>query len=453
MIRATMPTLMLFLLAICASKPSIAADITIEDFTLDNGLRVVVAPNHSAPAISHTLLIGAGAADDALGASGVAHYLEHLMFKGTPTVPEGEYSKRIELLGGQYNAFTGADMTGYYVSIAAQHIEKVMELEADRMQNLAPKQEAYAKERDVVLEERRLRTDNNPSALLREAMNAAFFRHHPYRIPIIGWAHEIALLDEVPARQFLQRYYTPNNAVLLLVGDITPKAAKKLAKQYYGTWHGAPKPSRDWVSEPPRQVSESLTLRHENVTVPRMTRSYLAPSIGTATNDNEFMPLILAESLLGNQRTGVLYRALVEEQKLATNISLHYSAFGIGPSQFRVRITPAKGVTFGQVEAAYQQVIEMFIAEPLDTKALERARNQLKADTIFARDSVQGMGFILAQIVTIGREPEWFNRWSELVDAVSPKQITEAVKMTLNDDVAVTGYLLPLEEKQAEAAQ
>ncbi len=426
-----------------------AEDATFHEFRLDNGLRVVVAPMPNSPAISHNLLFFAGAADDALGSSGVAHYLEHVLFKGTPDVPEGEYSKIIERLGGEYNAFTSADMTGYYVTIAKQNIEKVMELEADRMQNLQPSAESWTKEREVVLEERRLRTDNNPGALLSEAMNVALFRHHPYRIPIIGWAHEISQLGEVSARAFLSKHYTPHNAVLILVGDITQDTAKKLTEKYYGKWNGAPKPSRNWVQEPVRQVSQTVTLRHETVTVPRLSYAYVAPSLGTAGNPNEIMPLLLAEELLGNPRTGVLYETLVKEKKLATDVSVSYSPFSIGPSQMRIGLVPAKDVSLDDLEAAYKQVVAAFVDDKIFKDAVEarrtvqRAKNQMQAETIFAQDSVQGMGFILAQLVMIGQSPEWFNRWSEYVEAVEYPQIIASVKDTLNHEIAVKGYLLP----------
>jgi zinc protease len=436
------------------SLPLHAKDVVFHEFKLENGLRVVVAPMPNSPAISHNLLFFAGSADDALGSSGVAHYLEHVLFKGTPTVPEGEYSKIIERLGGDYNAFTSTDMTGYYVTIGKQHIAKVMELEADRMQHLAPSQEAYSKEREVVLEERRLRTDNNPAALLYEAMNVALYRHHPYRIPIIGWSHEINQLGEVPAKAFLAKHYTPANAVLVLVGDVSKEQAETLTKKHYGAWNGAPKPARQWTSEPVRQVSQTVSLHHETVTVPKINIAYIAPSLATAGNPNEVMPLLLAEELLGNPRTGILYERLVKQQKLATEVSISYSPFSLGMSQVNVSLVPAQNVALDALKTAYEQVIADVVAEKIFKddvevrRVMQRAKNQMKAETIFAQDSVQGMGFILAQLIMIGQSPEWFNHWSGYVDAVTYPQIIASVKDTIIPDYAVTGYLLPVAKKE-----
>ena len=450
--------IILAILTIFFAAPLNAEDVQFHEFKLENGLRVVVAPMPNSPAISHNLLFYAGAADDALGSSGVAHYLEHILFKGTPNIPEGEYSNIIERLGGQYNAFTSADMTGYYVTIAKEHIEKVMELEADRMQHLQPASTAWSKEREVVLEERRLRTDNNPAALLSEAMNAALFRHHPYRIPIIGWAHEISQLGEVSARVFLSKHYTPHNAVLILVGDIDKDKANSLAETYYGSWNGAPKPARQWVQEPIRQVSQTVTLHHETVTVPRLTYAYAAPSLGTAGNPNEIMPLLLAEELLGNPRTGILYEALVKERKLATDVSVSYSPFSIGPSQIRIGLVPAENTELKTLDAAYQDVITQFTDGTVFKDAVEarrtlqRAKNQMQAETIFAQDSVQGMGFIIAQLVMIGQSPEWFNQWSNYVNGVTYDQVVASVRDTLNHESAVKGHLLPAKKEDAQEA-
>ena len=331
-------------LAVAPEDGRTASILPTHEFTLKNGLRVIVVPVHRSHVVSHNLLVHAGAADDPLGHSGVAHFLEHMQFKGTPTHPEGVYSKQVERMGGQYNAFTSADMTGYYVTIAKEHLAEIMSLEADRMMHLAPAADAYLTERDVVLEERRMRTDNVPASLLSEALNAALFRHHPYGTPIIGWAHEMLLLDEISAKTFLKQYYTPHNVVLLLVGDIDEAEAKTLAEKYYGAWQGVDAPSRHWVSEPPRIASETVTLRHPTVNVKQWSRTYTAPSLGMDSKDiaSRIMPLVLAEEILGHPRTGVLYRELVEKQKLATAVSVGYNPYVIGPGTMEIAITPAE---------------------------------------------------------------------------------------------------------------
>jgi zinc protease len=432
--------------------PALAATpVPIHEFTLKNGLRVVVVSLHRSPVVSHNLMIAAGAADDPLGASGVAHFLEHMMFKGTPTVPEGDYTARIERLGGQFNAFTSADMTGYYVTIAKEHLPEIMTLEADRMMHLAPKPETYLTERDVIVEERRMRTDNVPVALLGEAMNAVLFPHHPYGTPIIGWAHEMKTLNQAQVEAYKETHYIPANAVLVLVGDMTETEARQLAETHYGAWQGGAKPSRTWVSDPPRITSSTVTLRDANVHVPQWTRSYIAPSFGTNRDQTEsrIMPLILAEEILGNARTGVLYTELVEKRKVATDVSISYNPYVLGEGTFDVTITPAAGVSMRAFARAYQEAMHTFTQSTIDATALKRARNQLKAATILARDSIQGMGFIFSQLVMIGVPPEWFNTWEAKVDAVTPAHITDAVAKTLQDETAVTGFLLPAKKPEA----
>jgi zinc protease len=435
----------------CASALA-ATPVPIHEFTLKNGLRVVVVSLHRSPVVSHNLMIAAGAADDPSGASGVAHFLEHMMFKGTPTVPEGQYTARIEKMGGQFNAFTSADMTGYYVTIAKEHLSEVMALEADRMIHLAPKRESYLTEREVILEERRMRTDNVPAALLGEAMNAATFPHHPYGTPIIGWAHEMKILSQVHVEAFKAKHYVPANAVLVLVGDVTEAEAKKLAEAHYGEWVGGAQQARNWVLDPPRITSKAVTLRDANVRVPTWMRCYVAPSFGANRDlaESRIMPLILAEEILGNARTGVLYTELVEKRKVATDVSVSYNPYMLGEGTFDISITPAAGVSMRAFAKAYAEVMQSFTTSTIEAKALMRARNQLKAATILARDSIQGMGFIFAQLVMIGLPPEWFNTWEARVDTVTPAHITDAVAATLQDDKAVTGYLLPPKKPKAK---
>ncbi len=434
------------------------AGMPIHEVTLDNGLRVVVASNHRAPVVTHMLLIDAGAAADSPGASGVAHYLEHVLFKGTPNVPEGEYSDRIESLGGVHNAFTNADMTGYYVTIAREHLDTVMELEADRMQHLEPSDEAYLKERDVIIEERRLRVEVNPAALLDEAVRAALFPHHSYGTPIIGWLHEMEQLGRKEAEAFLKQYYAPNHATLLLVGDVTIDGAKTLARQFYGDWEASDiAVDQAMLRDPPVRASHAVTLRHVGVTLPRIRRAYVVPSIGddpaSASHVRDVvMPLLFAEELLGNTRTGVLYRRLVKEQQLASDVSVSYSPFYAGKAVLNVSITPKPNVDSDAVLQAYETALDEFLVSDIPKQAMTRAANQMKASAIFARDNLQTMSFILGQSLMIGMDPQWFNTWPNMVDGVTASDVQAALKTYVKHDLAVTGYLTPKLPRQ-EARQ
>ncbi len=417
--------------------------IKSEQFKLKNGLQVVVVPQPNASAVTHMLLFYAGAADDPLGASGVAHYLEHLLFKGTKTHPEGEYSRIVDRLGGEHNAFTTSDMTGYYVTIALEHLPKIMQMEADRMQNYAPNDVAYANEREVIIEERRMRTDNNPSALLDEAMNAAMFRHHPYGTPIIGWEHEMAQLGRVQAEDFFKRYYNPQNAVLMLVGDIDARSAQKLTQAHYSKWKAGEKQQRKWVSDPPRNASDLLVMRHVNVKQPKLVINYIAPSFATSTTHTQVYALLLAEELLGNERTGVLYQDLVKKQKLASGISVSYYPFTLGETSFNITAVPSDGVDLLQLQTALLASLDEFMKSEIDESALQRAQNQASAQTIYAQDSLQGLSFLFATLHMIGLPISWFNDCPQAISSVHAAQIRAALRAVINNDTAITGHLLP----------
>jgi zinc protease len=427
-----------------AVLPSIlmAKPITHHNFKLDNQLEVVVVPNPSSSAVSHMLLFKAGAADDPKGSSGVAHYLEHLLFKGTPRFPEGEYSRIVERLGGENNAFTSSDMTGYYVIIAAKHLPQIMELEADRMQHYAPSDAAYDKEREVILEERNMRTNNNPAALMAEAINMAMFPHHPYGTPIIGYEHEMRQLDKQKAQAFFERFYNPANAVLLLVGDIDLKTAKQLSKQYYSSWKSGVKQERSWVADPPKITEHLLKMQHLNVKQAELSINYPAPSFNNNQYD-EVYALLLAEELLGNQRTGVLYQRLVRQQKLASQVSINYYPFVLGGASFSLQAVPNEGISLNELKNALQKELSNFIAAEIDPEALLRAKNQMKAATLYAQDSLYAMSFFLATLNMIGLSPEWFNDYAKNIAEIEAVKIRKALKATINHNIAVYGYLTP----------
>lgn len=433
-----------FLLLSALTFNAYAEGINAHRFTLQNGLEVVVVPQGNSAVVSHMLLFRAGAADDPLGSSGVAHYLEHLLFKGTKNVPEGEYSTRIDRMGGEHNAFTSADMTGYYVMADAKHLSEIMALEADRMQHYQPSDAAYAKERAVIIEERRLRIDNNPAALLDEALNAALFRHHPYGTPIIGWLHEMEQLNKTKARHFFDRYYVPNNAILLLIGNVTEAEARRLSELHYGKWRTADPISREWVNEPPRNTQDKLVMHHENVQQPRLYRSYPAPSFGQhLTENSDIYALLLAEELLGNERTGFLYRRLVEKEKVASAVSVSYFPFSRGMSVIEFSVTPQSNITLEALEAALQTALNDFTQSTVEDEALQRAKNNMKASTLYAQDSLSAMAFFLATLAMIDVPFSWFNDYPANVEAVTALQVKKAVRTTLRHNISVTGYLLP----------
>ncbi len=425
------------------------AGITVEHFTLSNGLEVIMLPNHRVPAVSHMVWLRVGAADDPAGKSGLAHYHEHLMFKGTPTVPSGEFTHRIEALGGEFNAFTGADFTGYYVNIAREHLEMVMQLEADRMQNLTPAEADYATELEVVIEERQSRIGSRPSAQLDEQLQSAMFVHHPYRIPIIGWMHEIKGLTPEDARGFYDKYYHAGNMVLVVAGDITRAVLEPLAEKYYGAIEARPPAAHNWAQEPVAQSAKRVVLRHEEVNAPRLQRRYLAPSYGEG-DATQVMPLSLFAEWLGGSKSSLLYQALVDEQQLAVSVSASYSGFSRGPSQFIIHAQPAPDVTPEELEAAMDVVLAEALNSTISPEDLQRIKTLFSASAIYARDGLSGLGNYAGYLAMLDLPLEFLTQWERYVDAVTAAQIHMAANAVLKPQRSVTGLLLPQEPTAQE---
>ncbi|MBY0407314.1 MAG: insulinase family protein, partial [Rickettsiales bacterium] len=297
---------MLASLLACAPCVGLAAESVAEHFTLENGLEVIVLPNHRVPAVSHMLWYKIGAADDPQGKSGLAHFHEHMMYQGTNTLKKGEYSRIIAEKGGQENAFTGYDATSYYVNIRKEELGLAMKLEADRMRALKPASEDALKEKEVIIEERRSRIENSPDALLSEQVNAALFRNHPYHVPVIGWMHEMEGLSLQDVQDFHAKYYHPNNAILIVSGDVTGDEVKKLALEHYGKLPPKPIPARVWKQEPPQNAKRRVSLSHVNVQQESWMRDYAAPSVAYGAKD-QALPLFLLSQLLGGGKTSKLY--------------------------------------------------------------------------------------------------------------------------------------------------
>ncbi len=418
-----------------------AAAQTIEHFTLSNGMEVVVTQNHRVPAVSHMVWYRVGAADDPPGKSGLAHFHEHVMFLGTPRYSRGQYSDIIARHGGEQNAFTGYDATSYFVNIAKEHLPLVMELEADRMRGLAPSDEAIAKERQVILEERRMRIENNPDALLSEQVSAMLFRNHPYQIPVIGWMHEMEGLSKQDVLDFHARYYHPNNAILIVSGDITASELKPLAEKYYGALKRKEIPQRRWQSEPPQIAARRISMTHPNVSQPIWSRTYSAASLADG-NKEQALPLFLLSQLLGGGKTSRLYQALVVEQKLASSISTSYSGFTLGPAQFEITAVPEKNVTLEALEQAIDGEIQR-LENGISSDELARAKTLYKADSIYAREGLSSMARIMGWIRILGLPADYFSQWPALIDKVDQAEVLQAARDTLREQQSVTAILLP----------
>jgi zinc protease len=411
-------------------------------FTLPNGLQVVVISNHRAPIAIQMVWYRVGAADEPAGKSGIAHFLEHLMFKGTKEVPPGEFSKIVARNGGQDNAFTSHDYTAYFQRVAKDRLELVMKLEADRMTNLVLTDAEVLPERDVVLEERRSRTGNNPSAQLYEQSRAALYLNHPYRIPVIGWKSEIARLTTKDAIDFYRRHYAPNNAILIIAGDVTVDEIKPLAEKYYGPIPRGNIPPRVRATEPEQRAARRVVLKSPRVGQPTWSRSYIAPSYTTAKGKEAYALQVLAE-ILGGSTTSRFYRSLVVDQAVAASASAWFSADGLDGGTFGLSGSPRPGKKIEAVEAAIESQIQRVLRDGVTDDEVDRAKRSLMAGAIYVRDSLRAGPNIFGRALTSGRTIEDVESWPDRIGTVTAADVNAAAKAVFHDKRSVTSVLLP----------
>lgn len=419
-----------------------------ETFTLSNGLQVVVITDRRAPVVTHQVWYRVGGADESRGQSGMAHFFEHLMFKGTREIGPGEFSRMVNRNGGVLNASTSWDWTRYYERIARDRLELVMRMEADRMRNLRFSDQTFVSERDVIVEERRQRIDNNPGAVLRERMTAMLCPHHPYGTPVIGWLHEIQTLDRADALEFYRTWYAPNNAILVVAGDIDAAELRPLAQRYYGRLRPTRDlPARAWASDPPNVGPMRVTHRDEKVRQPSLARSYRAISYGT-DEGRQAHALDVAIEILGGSETSRLYRTLVEERRIAVSAAAGANTSGLGGGSVSIFATPAEGVTLEILEAAMDEVIAAYLREGPTEAELTRAKTSLAAASVYSRDSQENLATIYGSSLVQGESVEDVVRWPEDIEAVTHEEVVAMARQTLQADASVTGWLLPPEAEQ-----
>ncbi|CAA7624601.1 pitrilysin family protein [Magnetospirillum sp. UT-4] len=436
-----------FAVALLALVPVVSGPAAAQVFnptthTLGNGLQVVVVENHRAPIVSHMVWYRVGAADEPPGKSGIAHLLEHLMFKGTPEVPPGAFSKIVARNGGRDNAFTSSDYTAYFQNIAADRLELVMKMEADRMRNLTLDEANVVTERDVVLEERRSRTDNSPSALLSERVEAALYLNHPYRRPVIGWASEVAALNREDALDYYRRWYAPNNAILVVAGDVRPEEVKALAEKYYGPLKPETVPPRLRAAEPPQVAARRVVLEDARVQQPSWNRTYIAPSYTSPDKAQAYALQVLAE-IMGGGATSRLYKALVVEQGIAAGASAWYDPSALDMASFGIGATPRPGVPMDRLEAAVLKELARATGAGISAAEVERAKTRLKANVVYARDSLHTAARVLGEALTTGQSVADVEAWPQRIAQVTPEAVNAAARAVLDERASVTGVLLP----------
>ena len=434
------------------------AGVKIADFKLANGIELVVIPDRRAPVVTHMIWYKAGAADETPGKSGLAHFLEHLMFKGTAKHPTGLFSRVVARIGGQENAFTSHDYTGYFQRVPSEQLKTVMEFEADRMTGLVLTDAVVLPERNVILEEQNQRVANNPRARLGEQIDAALFLNHPYGKPVIGWRHEMEQLSRDDAIGFYRRFYGPNDAVVVIAGDVEPQAARKLAEQTYGkvARNNNIVSPRKRPTEPTPVSPRSLTLADARVEQPILQRVYLVPSFATAKSSNlpgQSAALEVLAQILGSGNSSRLYRTLVVDKPVAVSAGAGYDSFALDMSKFGVYGAPREGVTLSQFEAEIDAVIQQVIDKGVSGEELDRVKSRLIADAIYTQDNQASMARWYGAALMAGATVDDVRRWPERIRAVTAAQVQDAARLWLDKRRSVTGYLIkdtsPTAEKRS----
>jgi zinc protease len=412
-------------------------------FTLGNGLQVLVIPDHRTPVVTQMIWYKVGSADETSGKSGLAHFLEHLMFKGTSKHPAGEFSETVLRVGGNENAFTSTDYTGYFQRVPREQLASMMEFEADRMTGLILKDENVLPERDVVLEEFNMRVANNPDARLTEQIMAALYLNHPYGRPVIGWRQEIEKLDREDALAFYKRFYAPNNATLVIAGDVDAKEVRSMAERTFG--EVAPQPAipvkRIRPQEPTPAASRTVTLSDPRVEQPGIRRYYLVPSAATAAAGESPALDVLAQ-LMGGGSNSYLYRAVVVDRPLAVSASAGYQGTSLDATQFMISVSPKPGVEFAQIEQVIDGVISDVGQNAVRAEDLERVKTQLIAEAIYAQDNQATLARWYGGALTTGLSIEDIRSWPDRIRAVTAEQVRDAAQKWLDKKRSVTGYLI-----------
>jgi len=414
----------------------------VSTFRLDNGMDIVVIEDHRAPVVVQMVWYRIGSADEPPGRSGIAHFLEHLMFKATDDMAAGAFSDAVSAQGGKDNAFTSFDYTAYHQRVAADRLDLLMRMEADRMRDLVLTEEDVTTERQVILEERNQRTDSSPGALLNEQVAAAQYLNHPYGVPVIGWRHEMAALSRQDALEFYRANYAPNNAVLVVAGDVDPAAVLALAEKYYG-----PVAPSDLIrprirpQEPPQLAERRLVMSDARVSEPYMMRSYLASERNPGDQRTAAALVLLAEVLGGSPTTAVLPRALQFDAQVAVFSQAFYNPTTVDPDTFNFAVLPQPGVSLTEAEAALDTVLARFLDTGIDPADFARIKTRIRADEVYGRDNVQSLAQDYGAALAVGLSVADVQAWPDLLQAVTADEVMAAARKVLNRNNAVTAWL------------
>ncbi|MBO0764420.1 MAG: insulinase family protein [Hyphomicrobiaceae bacterium] len=435
---------LLALMLITQVSPAAYAAKAASEYRLSNGLTLIVVPDNRAPVVTHMLYIRAGSADEPPGTSGIAHFLEHLMFKSTEKLANGEFSAIVSRLGGQQNAFTTSDYTAYFQRVSKDHLGKMMEMEADRMVNLRLEPKEVDTERQVIIEERRVRTENVPSSILGEQMSAALYQNHPYRVPVIGWMHEMAKLTREDALTFYKRFYAPNNAIVVVAGDVEPEAVKTLAEATYGKLPPNPAvAARVRPQEPEQRAPRRVELRDARAGNASVRRYYLAPAMTTA-QPREAEALYLLMKIAAGGGTSRLYQSLVAKEKIASSAGGWYSGLNLDSGTIGIYAVAAEDVPLDRVEQAIDRVVHELRENGATQAELDRAKKQFLAEFVYESDSQEAMARRYGSALALGLTVEQIDSWPETIAKVTLADLKQAAIKYLDIRSSVTGTLVPV---------
>ena len=445
MIRTLLGAATAALISALAVAPAMA-EPPVTTFKLDNGMDVVVIEDHRAPVVTHMVWYRVGSADEPRGTSGIAHFLEHLMFKGTDEIPDGAFSKIIAANGGQDNAFTSYDYTGYFQRIAADRLELVMKMEADRMTDVVITKEHVKTEREVIIEERNTRTDNSPDALFMEQMRATMFLNHAYGTPIIGWRREMEQLSLDDALTFYKRYYAPDNAILVVAGDVTPDQVRTLAEKYYGPLKASGHPPDPRPQEPPQRAARRIEMHDNRVRQAYVVRSYLVPTY-SPENPEEAAALSILSDIFTDGIASRLSQSLQVKQKIAIGSGGWYSAQARDATTFLIYAVPGAGHSLADVEAAIDAEIARFIKEGPTAEEMARVKRVMRASRIFQQDNQSSLARLYGAALAVGFSVEDVQKWDTVTEGITAEQVRQAAEKHLKIERSVTGWLSRSKEK------
>lgn len=453
--RSTLIRLFWFFMALsqCVSAAPDTALANTHEFALANGLKLIVREDHRAPTVAHMVWYRAGSIDEVNGKTGVAHVLEHMMFKGTHTVKSGDFSRLVAAVGGRENAFTSRDYTAYFQQVEKSKLDDVMKLEADRMSNLSFQDEEFFKEIQVVMEERRLRTEDNPSSLLYESLMATAFMASPYRYPVIGWMNDLQNMKPVDARDWYRSWYAPNNATVVITGDVDPKAILQSVEKYYGTAPARELPVRKPQVEPPQRGIKQVQVKAPADNA-QLAMAWKVPKLLPGKLDDvEPYALELLAAVLDGYDNARLNRTLVKQERVVNDVGVGYSMVSRGPELFLINVSMAKGKTVAQAESSIRKALEEIVRNGVQESELKRIKVRILSNQIYKRDSIFGQAMEIGNSEMAGFSWRDNDVMLEKMQTITPDQIQAVAKKYLVDEGLTIAVLDPQARKSGQAQQ